>query len=128
MSKVYFTLNSYHTNEDTPRKVLDRIALNTRFYFMIRYISIILKDRKVALEGNYDKETWAATSNNILGLIEECGGRFNITGLDNLRNRKEPVVFISNHMSTLETMVFPGIIAPFMDITFIVKVSSQRKK
>jgi len=84
---------------------------------------MILKDRKVAIEGNYDKETWAATSNYILRLIEECGGRFHITGLDNLRNRKEPVVFVSNHMSTLETMVFPGIIAPFMDVTFIVKES-----
>ena len=55
MSKVYFPSDSYHTNQDMPRKVLDRIALNTRIYFMIRYGSIILKDRKVALEGNYDK-------------------------------------------------------------------------
>ncbi|MCH7964853.1 MAG: 1-acyl-sn-glycerol-3-phosphate acyltransferase [Bacteroidetes bacterium] len=106
-----------------PRKLLDRIALNTRFYFMIRYISFVLRDRKVALEGNYDKETWVATSNDIFRLIEECGGRFHITGLDRIHSCKEPVVFVSNHMSTLETMVFPGIIAPFMDVTFIVKNS-----
>ena len=123
MSKVYFPSNSYHTNEDTPRKVLDRITLNTRFYFMIRYISIILRDSKVALAGNYNKEIWAATSYNIFRLIEECGGRFHIEGLDNLHICKEPVVFISNHMSTLETMVFPGIIAPIMNVTFIVKES-----
>ena len=90
---------------------------------MIRYISLILRDRKVAVEGNYDKETWAASSNYIFKLIEECGGRFNITGLDNLHNCKAPVVFIGNHMSTLETMVLPGIIAPVMDVTFIVKKS-----
>lgn len=123
MSKVYFPSDSYYTNKDMPRKLLDRIALNTRFYFMTRYISIILRDRKVGLEGNYDKETWAASSNDIFRLIEECGGRFNITGLDSLHKCKDPVVFISNHMSTLETMVFPGIIAPVMDITFIVKES-----
>ena len=123
MSKVYFTSHSYHTNEDMPRKVLDKIALNTRFYFVIRYGSIILRDRKVAMEGNYDKETWAATSNDIFRLIEECGGRFHLTGLDNLHNCKEPVVFIGNHMSTLETMVLPCIIAPVMDVTFIVKKS-----
>ncbi len=123
MSKVYFPSHSYHTNKDLPRKLLDRIALNTRFYFMIKYGSVILRDYKIALEGNYDKETWAATSNDIFKLIEECGGRFHITGLDNLHNCKEPVVFISNHMSTLETMVFPGIIAPVMDVTFIVKES-----
>ena len=123
MSKVYFPSHSYHTNEDMPRKLLDKMALNTRFYFMIRYISIILRARKVALEGNYDKETWASTSNDIFRLIEECGGRFHITGLDNLHNCKGPVVFVSNHMSTLETMIFPVIIAPLMDVTFIVKKS-----
>jgi len=90
---------------------------------MIRYIKIILRDRKVAMEGNYDKESWAASSNDIFRLIEECGGRYHITGLDNLHNCKAPVVFISNHISTLETMVFPGIIAPVMDVTFIVKDS-----
>ena len=47
---------------------------------MIRYGSIILKDRKVALEGKYDKETWAASSNDIFRLIEECGGKFHISG------------------------------------------------
>lgn len=95
---------------------------------MIRYISIILRTRKAALEGNYDKETWASTSIDIFKLIEECGGRFNITGLDNVHNCIEPVVFISNHMSTLETMVFPGIIAPVMDVTFIVKDSLVEQK
>lgn len=106
-----------------PRNWLDKMALNSRIYFMLKYISIILRDRKVGLEGKYDKETWAASSYDIFRLIEECGGRFNITGLDNLHECEEPVVFISNHMSTLETMVFPGIIAPVMDVTFIVKKS-----
>lgn len=123
MSKVYFPSNSYHTNEDMPRKLLDKMALNTRFYFMIRYMSVILRDRKVALEGNYDKETWASTSYDIFKFNEECGGRFHITGLDNLHNCKAPVIFVSNHMSTLETMVLPAIIAPLMDVTFIVKKS-----
>lgn len=34
-----------------------------------------------------------------------------------------PVVFVSNHMSTLETFVFPCIIAPVMKVTFVVKDS-----
>jgi 1-acyl-sn-glycerol-3-phosphate acyltransferase len=56
-------------------------------------------------------------------LIERCGGRFHITGLNNMREIKGPVVYISNHMSTLETMVFPGLIAPFREVTFVVKDS-----
>lgn len=56
-------------------------------------------------------------------LLESCGGRFHITGLENIRNCKGPVVFIGNHMSTLETMVLPFLIAQFMDCTFVVKDS-----
>ena len=40
-----------------------------------------------------------------------------------MREIAGPVVYISNHMSTLETMVFPGLIAPFRDLTFVVKDS-----
>jgi 1-acyl-sn-glycerol-3-phosphate acyltransferase len=86
-----------------------------------KYISIVLKNRKIALKGKYNTEAWASSSHDILKLIENCGGRFHITGLNNLRNSQEPVVFVSNHMSALETMIFPGIIAPFMEVTFIVK-------
>jgi 1-acyl-sn-glycerol-3-phosphate acyltransferase len=44
-------------------------------------------------------------------------------GIDNLRKVKKPLVVVSNHMSTLETQVFPGIFYPFFPVTFIVKES-----
>jgi 1-acyl-sn-glycerol-3-phosphate acyltransferase len=97
--------------------------LNTRLYFMSKYASIILKSRSLALKGQYETEAWALSSYNVFKLIEGCGGRFHITGLKNLHKCQGPVVFISNHMSTLETMVFPCIIAPQMNVTFVVKDS-----
>lgn len=123
MKKVYFTTDSYHTQEDTPRLLLDRLMLNTRLYFMSKYCSIVLKSRSAALKGQYETEAWALSSYHVFKLIEGCGGRFHITGLNNLHKCQGPVVFISNHMSTLETMVFPCIIAPQMDVTFVVKDS-----
>jgi len=123
LSKVYFQSHSYHTKNEKPRKMFGRIALINSFYFMIRYIYLIMRDRKIALKGTYNTEKWAATSYDIFKLIEECGGRFNITGLENIHNCKEPVVFISNHMSTLETMILPVIIVQHIDVTFIVKDS-----
>ncbi len=54
-------------------------------------------------------------------LLESCGGRFHVRGLENLRKVEGPVVFIGNHMSTLETMVLPFLIAPTKDVTFVVK-------
>lgn len=123
MKKVFFTTNSYHTMEDTPRLTIDKFMLNTRLYFMIKYISIVLKSRSAALKGRYDSEAWALSSYEVLKLIEGCGGRFHFTGLENLHKCQGPVVFISNHMSTLETMVFPCIIAPLMKVTYVVKDS-----
>ncbi len=55
--------------------------------------------------------------------LEDCGGKFHITGFEYVDQVKdEPVVFISNHMSTLETMVFPSLIAPVKEVTFVVKM------
>lgn len=123
MKKVYFTSDSYHSDDNAPRSCFDRLALNTRLYFMGRYFTIILKARSLALKGQYGSEPWALSSHDVLKLVESCGGRFHITGLENLRACQGPVVFISNHMSTLETMVFPCIIGPLMKVTYVVKDS-----
>ena len=49
--------------------------------------------------------------------------QFEITGLDHVRQLDAACVFISNHMSILETFVLPGLIAPFRETTFVVKQS-----
>ncbi|SDH79194.1 lysophospholipid acyltransferase family protein [Desulfosporosinus hippei] len=123
MKKNFFMLDSYHTAENTPRFLLDRLLINTRLFFMLNFFKIVLKSRSAAVKGHYDTEAWILSSYDIFKLIEGCGGRFHITGLDNLQKCKGPVVFISNHMSTLETMIFPCLIAPIMDVTFVVKDS-----
>jgi len=55
--------------------------------------------------------------------LERTGGRFHITGMENINKSAGPVLFISNHMSTLETMILPCIIAPHREVTFVVKDS-----
>jgi len=116
-------MDSYHTKENTPRFLLDKLMINTRIFFMLNFFSIVLKSRGAAIKGQYDKEAWISSSYDIFKLIEGCGGRFHITGLENLHKCNGPVVFISNHMSTLETMIFPCLIAPRMNVTFVVKDS-----
>ena len=84
-------------------------------------ICTVIKNRQRALKGIYDHDLWAESSVEIADFIEKCGGRFHITGLENIAKADGPVVYVSNHMSTLETMVFPGIIAPQKRVTFVVK-------
>ncbi len=126
MTSTVFTGDTYDTDENKRRVLLDKLALNTRLYFVGKYASIVLKCRKESLVGRYDREAWVKSSIDIFRLIESCGGRFHITGLNNIRSTPGPIVFVSNHMSTLETMVFPGIIASEKEATFVVKDSLVR--
>ncbi len=121
--EIFFKSDSYSTPIEKKRVFWDRLFLNSRFYFVLKYLQIVFKNAKVARKGLYDTEKWSDSSYDVFKLIEDCGGRFEISGIDNIRNTKEPVVFISNHMSTLETMVFPCIIAPLKEVTFVVKDS-----
>ena len=43
--------------------------------------------------------------------------------MDNITKIPDPVLFIANHMSTLETMILPCIISPLRKVTFVVKES-----
>jgi 1-acyl-sn-glycerol-3-phosphate acyltransferase len=117
----FFTGSSYDTPEDHPRLLGDRLSLYPRWYFLVKYAKEIIGCRSMALRGFYDRKAWSESSYRIFKLIEDCGGRFHLRGLENLRSCRKPVVFISNHMSTLETFVFPCIIAPIMEVTFVVK-------
>jgi len=63
------------------------------------------------------------SSLDILRALENVGVRIEITGMHNIRRHDGPVVFIGNHMSTLETFVLPCIIQPVKETTFIVKQS-----
>lgn len=96
------------------------------FYFIFSFGGIVLRTRREAREGRYGYDEWIYSSHEILRLLEKIGGRFEIEGMHNINKIKEPVVFVSNHISTLEAMIFPGLIAPHRKVTFVVKKSLVR--
>jgi len=122
MHQGYF--DSY--NYDSPVKHLNLrewILRDNWFYFLLSYGIIVLRTRKEAMNNLYGTKEWTDSSFEIFRLIEKIGGRFHITGMENIMKSNEPVIFLSNHMSTLETMIFPCIIAPHRKVTFVVKES-----
>jgi 1-acyl-sn-glycerol-3-phosphate acyltransferase len=120
--------DSYFTPEGIRRPFFDRVFPRMGLYFYLKYIGIVFSQRKISLSGLYDDEAWALSSLDIFRLIEKCGGKFRITGLSNLDKCDGPVVFVSNHMGTLETMVFPFLIVTRMKVTFVVKDSLVEHK
>jgi 1-acyl-sn-glycerol-3-phosphate acyltransferase len=114
--------DSYFTPPQTRRYLLDRL-LPFLASFRIRLLIITRQASKIALKGQYTDEEWVKSSDRMFRLMERSGGKFRITGMENLHNATKPLVIISNHMSTIETLVFPGLIRPITPVTFVVKDS-----
>jgi len=117
-----FTIQDhYDTPINTPRLWLHRVLPHFQVAFKYQFLRLNFHARKLSVRGLYPTEQWALSSYRVMRILESCGGRFHITGLENIRKCTGPVVFIGNHMSTLETMVLPFLIAQVMDVTFVVK-------
>jgi len=116
-----FSADSYDTPENSRRYIGDRILFNSRWWFYLCFSKVVINSSRLARKGKYDDEAWIKASFRVFQHIEGCGGRFHIRGLDNLKKTKEPLIIVSNHMSTLETIIFPCLIAPFRPMTFVVK-------
>ena len=120
---MIFKENSYDTPENRKRCIWDKLFLNTRFFFHLQFFYIMYKANKVAKRGKFNDAEYCKISDNTFKLLEDCGAKLHIKGLENIRDLKEPVVFIGNHMSVLETFILPGLIIPFKAVSFIVKQS-----
>jgi len=121
--KCYFPEDRYSTAANAPVSILNRFLGGWRWSFYLQYAAVVVAARKLAVRGLYDDAAWAESSLAVLRTVERNRGRFEIAGIDNLRDGSGPFVFISNHMSTLETQILPVLIAPLMPVTFVVKES-----
>jgi 1-acyl-sn-glycerol-3-phosphate acyltransferase len=123
--KTFFSEDRYTTAANAPVSILNRILGGWRWAFYVQYLAVVLAARRLAVRGLYDDPAWVKSSLAVLRAVERNRGHFDIAGLDNLRSsvKDGPFVFISNHMSTLETQILPALIAPLMPVTFVVKES-----
>lgn len=89
--------------------------------FYPRLLWVIIRSGLKAKYGDYTGRDWTQSSVDILQYLEKAGVRFQITGFHNIASVEGPVVFVSNHMSTLETMIMPCLVQPRKNATFVVK-------
>lgn len=122
----YFPYDTYHTPPDTPRHWLDRLLLGSRLALHLGFVWEIIKARRLVGQGKYDRLAWGGTAYAIFKMAERCNGRFHITGLDNIRHLETPVVFVSNHMSSLEGNILGCLLPLHQEISFVVKASLTR--
>lgn len=89
--------------------------------FYTRFLFIVLRSARLAKRGKYGDQQWSDSSQETLHALEAVGVTFEITGLDQLAKVEGPCLIVANHMSTLETTIMPGLIAPYRRVTFVVK-------
>jgi 1-acyl-sn-glycerol-3-phosphate acyltransferase len=81
----------------------------------------VINSGNLAKQGKYGPVEWVKSSLDILNALESVGVQFDISGMSHLTSFEGPAVFISNHMSTLETVILPSVIQPRKEVTFVVK-------
>ena len=89
--------------------------------FFPRMIWIIFYSSRHAKKGIYDAVRWYDSSVAVLKSLEKSGVRIHLTGMDNMRKVDGPVIFVANHMSTMETMLLPAIIQPVKKVLYVIK-------
>jgi 1-acyl-sn-glycerol-3-phosphate acyltransferase len=89
--------------------------------FYLRFLNRVFYYSALARKGRYDDEQWCRSSLDILRALEQTGVQVEITGLHILNRVPGACVLVSNHMSTLETILLPGVVQPIKDVTFVIK-------
>lgn len=92
-------------------------------WFHIRVLWVYGVARRLIRDGVLDLDDYEGRSFASLRVTEGAGGVVEVGGLEHVAGVSGPVVFVGNHMSTLETLLLPGLILPFKDVAFVVKQS-----
>ena len=102
-----------------------RVSLPARLFpgvvFYLKLAGLIILSGWRAVRGTYDDKTWDASSRGVMSALESVGVRVEIENTAAFRNLEGPCVFVGNHMSTFEGLVYPCIINPHRRVTYIIK-------
>lgn len=121
---LFRNTDTYDTPEGLPVSRLFKLMFRSRWYFYGVNFGIFILSGLCARKGQLNREKQIHFSNYNVRLIEKCGGKIHLRGLNNLKALDgQAVVLIGNHMSLLETAVFHAIAREYVDFSFIIKAS-----
>jgi len=115
----YRSLTTKNNYTCSPAKPGKKSFFNT-FKFYLKIGKIIYTSSKLANKGRYNGDAWCNSSFGMLNAAIAAGANVDIEDINNIR-LDEPVIYISNHMSTLETFIMPCLIYPNNKVCFIMK-------
>ena len=121
---MFHGLDSYDTPANHPVAAGFKLMFKSRWYFYFRNFGTFIRSGRCAAKGQLDKDNQIHYSNENIRLIEDCGAKLHLRGLNHLRDLNgRPVVIIGNHMSLLETAVLHAFLRPRLPFCFVIKES-----
>lgn len=111
---------------DTPpgrRTFLSRILFNSRLYFYSKTYYNFYRIGRCAGRGRFDRDRQSYYSGLNVRILESCGARIHLRGLNHLSGTPGPFVIVANHQSSVETAILNAVISPRLDFTFVIKRS-----
>ena len=109
-------LDEYKTSQSTKKRWFPSV-----YFYLLHTLRIIYYSNRQAKKNIYDDAHWVDSSIDVLKSLEKTGIKFHISGLHNISQMNGPFVFVSNHMSILETFVLPCLIQPVTPVVFVIK-------
>lgn len=108
---------------ETPRERARKASPFPTAAFMARMARVYtlgwFESRRPDFEFNY----WPNAGYRVLQAVEKTGGRVRLEGFENIAALDGPAVVASNHVSALETYLFPPLLAPWRSVAYILKAS-----
>lgn len=121
MNEPVFFPPSPYVSPERSISLLARLVPSLHFY--PRLLHILIDAGIQAQKQHYSGKDWANSSEHVARCLEDVGCRFDVQGIEHVRDVDGPCVIAGNHMSTLETMVLPCMIQPWREVTFVIKRS-----
>ncbi len=117
------TENEYKSPQTSPSCFSRRFP---SLVFYHKFVQLILRGTKAVKNGQLTSERRIMSTDEMIQKMESVGVSFHIENTMSFRNLDSPCVFVSNHMSTMETFFFTSIIEPYRKHTYVIKESLVR--
>ena len=121
---MFNDVDSYDTPAEHRVSRLFRFLGRSRWYFYAVNFAVFCRSGRLGKAGRLDKQAQIEQSNCNFKLVEDCGGKIHVRGLQNLRALNgRPCVLIANHMSLLECAILHAVCRQYVDFSFVIKAS-----
>lgn len=100
-----------------------RISAINSLLYAATIVKIVTRCALKQVQKRFNNEEWANTCMASITFAERLGGVVTFEGFEQRVDHQGPVVYVANHMSTMETMVFPTTLLTFGPIAIVLKKS-----